>query len=768
MPKKEKIKGSKLSARELGRAIYKHLKINYNKQYNPKQLLRKLKVTNSVDAVQSAVEVLVAEGKLQATDNFKYQYNKEHAQKSSKDYLEGRVDMTRSGAAFIIVEGQENDIFVTPNRLGTAQNGDTVKIRTWTPRGRRKPEGEVVEVIKRSVEHFVGILHVFNKIAVVTMDGAAQLDVVVAPEKTMGAKNNEKVVVYVTDWTPDRNGALSGEITAVLGEPGTSNIEMQAILINNGFNIAFPKEVIMESEALPEHISKEEIAKRLDLRDITTFTIDPLTAKDFDDALSIQYLDNGRIEIGVHIADVSHYVRPNSALDLEAERRSTSVYLVDRVCPMLPEKISNELCSLRPHEDKLSFSAVFEFNAQTFAVEKRWFGRTVIHSNRRFTYEEAQEILDKGEGELHKELAQMKAISDKLRERRFKEGSIDFASDEVRFELDEAGKPLRVYVKERIDTNMLIEDFMLLANREVASFIINKEERLHTKIPFVYRVHDEPDPEKVEELAKFAAALGISMDLKNPKTIARSYNQLMALGETDPSVKMLAPIAIRTMAKAIYTSENIGHYGLGFDNYTHFTSPIRRYADVLVHRILDKNLEKGAPFKANAAKLEETCKHISNQERKAVTAERESIKYKQVEFMLDHIGSEYDGIINGLADFGVFVELKENYVEGMISFDNMDEAYEIGSGKLSITGRRSGKVLRMGDTVRVRITEADLTRRRIDMELVSVPEPTDNRPRGIITTPEPKKKSGDRSRGGRGRGKSEGRSSSSGRPRKRR
>ena len=752
MSKKTKIKGSKLSARELGRAAFKHFKANYNKQYNPKQLLRKLKVTNSVDAVQNAIEKLVAEGKVQATDNYKFQYNKKYAEKSSKDYVEGRVDMTRSGSAFIVVEGQENDIFVSSNRLGTALDGDTVKLRTWTPRGRRKPEGEVVSVIKRSVEHFVGTLHVFNKIAVVTMDGAAQLDVVVAPDKTMGAKNNEKVVVNVTDWSPDRNGALGGEITAVLGEPGTSNIEMQAILINNGFNIAFPKEVIMESEALPEHISKEEISKRRDMRDITTFTIDPLTAKDFDDALSIQHLKNGRIEIGVHIADVSHYVRPNSALDQEAARRSTSVYLVDRVCPMLPEKISNELCSLRPNEDKLSFSAVFEFNADTFAVEKRWFGRTVIHSDRRFTYEEAQTILDNGEGELHTELAQMKQIADKLREKRFKNGSINFNSNEVRFELDDTGKPLRVYVKETIDTNKLIEDFMLLANREVATFIIKKEERLHTKIPFVYRVHDEPDTEKVAELAKFAAALGIEMDLKNPKTIARSYNKLMEMGEKDASVKMLAPIAIRTMAKAIYTTENIGHYGLGFDNYTHFTSPIRRYADVLVHRVLYKNLEKGSADKVNGVKLEETCKHISNQERKAVTAERESIKYKQVEFMLDNIGEEYEGLVNGLADFGVFVEIKENYVEGMISFDHMDESYEMGPGKLSIIGRRTGKVIRMGDTIRVKILDADLKRRRIDMELVSVPDPGDDRPKGEITTPDPDKKSGSRNRGGRSRG----------------
>ncbi|PHI18310.1 ribonuclease R [Lewinellaceae bacterium SD302] len=724
MPKKKKIKGSKLSARELSRAIFKHLKTNYRKQYNPKQLVRKLKVTNSPDAVQHAIDELVKKKKLVATDNYKYKYNQEEAAKNSKNYLEGRVDMTRNGSAFIVVENREDDIFVPAQRLNTALDGDRVKIRTWQSRGRRKPEGEVVEVLTRSVDHFVGTLHIFNKIAVVSADGQIDMDIVVDRENLMGGRNREKVVVSVTDWTPDRNGALGGHITAVLGKPGSSNIEMQAILINNGFNIAFPEQVIIESEALPDRIGKEEIAKRRDMREVTTFTIDPLTAKDFDDALSIQHLENGRVEIGVHIADVSHYVRPNSALDQEAQRRSTSVYLVDRVCPMLPEKISNELCSLRPNEDKLSFSAVFEFDPKTWNVEKRWFGRTVIHSDRRFTYEEAQEVLDTGKGDYKDELFEMQKIAAKLRERRYKDGAINFASNEVRFKLDEDGKPVEVYVKKQIETNRLIEDFMLLANREVATYIVKKEERLHTRIPFVYRIHDEPDPDKVAELAKFAAALGVEMDLKNPKAIAASYNKLMSIAEKDPAVKMLSPIAIRTMAKAIYTTENIGHYGLGFENYTHFTSPIRRYADVLVHRVLEANLNRKEAVKYNAAKLEEDCKHISNQERKAVTAERESIKYKQVEYIQDHIGEEFDSIINGIADFGVFVELSENYVEGMISFQNMDESYNLADNKLSMTGGRSGKQLKMGDAIRVRILDADLKKRRIEMALVEVLETT--------------------------------------------
>lgn len=719
---RNKIKGAKLKARDLERAILKELKANDRKQYNPKQLIRKLKVKNSQDSVLSALQNLEKAGTVRATDNFKFQIARDFQQKTSSDYTEGRVDKTRSGDAYIVIDGDGEDIFVPGRRLGSAQDGDKVKVRFWTPTRRRKPEGEVTEVLERSITHFVGTYKEYAKYAEVEVDqvGAPKLLVAVHRAENLGAETNEKVVVRIDNWEPNRFKQLSGTITAVLGEEGTSEIEMQSILINNGFQITFPDDVIRESEALPGKISPQEINIRRDMRDVTTFTIDPLTAKDFDDALSVQELDNGQIEIGIHIADVSHYVRPGSALDREAAERTTSVYLVDRVCPMLPERISNELCSLRPHEDKLTFSAVFTMDPKTYQIRKRWFGRTVTHSDRRFTYEEAQDVLDTGKGDFKEELFLLDKISKVLRKKRFKEGAIDFATNEVRFKLDEDGTPLEVYIKERIDTNMLIEDFMLLANKEVATFMIKKAERLKEVIPFVFRVHDEPNMEKVEELAMFAEALGYKMDLRTPQSIANSYNELLAKASEDPMVKMLSPIAIRTMAKAIYTSENIGHYGLGFENYTHFTSPIRRYADVLVHRLLDANLDKGSLYKTNPLKLEEICKHISAQERKAVTAERESIKYKQTEFMLDNVGEEFDGIINGLADFGVFVELTENYVEGMITYDDMDEPYDIGSGKLSITGRKTGKTLKMGDQLRVRIEDVDLQRRRIDMALVKV------------------------------------------------
>ena len=721
---RKKIKGSKLKASDLRAALLKELKSNARKQFNPKQLIRKLKIKNSQDSVTAALTKLASEGLVRENGDYKFQLNKEFHQKTSRTYLEGRVDMTRSGAAYIVVDGDDEDIFVPGRRLGNAQDGDLVKVRYWTPSGRRKPEGEVAEVLERSVTHFLGKLVIHPKYAevVVTQPGDKTLSVAVHRAELDGAEHNDQVVVKIVDWEENRFGQLSGKITAVLGEEGTSEIAMQSILINNGFQITFPEEVIAESEALPDEITPMEINIRRDVREVTTFTIDPLTAKDFDDALSIQTLENGEIEVGIHIADVSHYVRPGSALDKEAAARTTSVYLVDRVCPMLPERISNELCSLRPHEDKLSYSAIFTMHPRSYKITSRWFGRTVIHSDRRFTYEEAQEVLDTKSGDFKDELIQLDKIARVLRKERFKKGAIDFATNEVRFRLDEDGTPLEVYIKERIDTNMLIEDFMLLANREVATYMIKKEERLKENIPFVFRVHDEPNMEKVEELANFAAALGYEMDLSSPEKIAKSYTELLAKAAEDPMVKMLSPIAIRTMAKAIYTTENIGHYGLGFENYTHFTSPIRRYADVLVHRILDRNLAEGSLYKANPLKLEETCKHISAQEKKATSAERESIKYKQTEFMLDNVGEEFDGVINGLADFGVFVELTANYVEGMISYDDMDEPYDISAGKLYITGRKSGKRLKMGDSVRIRVKSVDLERRRIDMELVEVLE----------------------------------------------
>ncbi|MCB0642421.1 MAG: ribonuclease R, partial [Phaeodactylibacter sp.] len=687
------------------------------KRFNPRQILRKIKVDNNVDSIRHALDQLVEQNQLVELEGYKYKLKQHPAAGAPKKTYTGRVDMTRSGSAFIICDGLEEDVFVAAKHLNSALHGDTVEVQTWKPRGRRRFEGEVVSVVQRATEHFLGTIHFSGAFAFVVPDKLNMpVDIFVNLENTKDAKNNDKVVVRVLEWHTGTRKSPEGVITAVLGQSGSSDIEMKGILINAGFNLEFPEEVIAESEKLTDTLTKEEEALRRDMRAITTFTIDPHDAKDFDDALSLEYLENGHYEIGIHIADVTHYVKPGTELDKEAYLRSTSVYLVDRVLPMLPEHLSNGLCSLRPNEDKFTFSAVFEFNKNDKIVN-RWFGKTLTHSNHRFTYENAQETLDTGEGPFAAELKVLNMLAKKLRKERFKKGSIDFNMEEVRFRLDENGVPIEVYVKERIDTNMLIEEFMLLANREVAKFIHDKANGL--EIPFVYRIHDEPDPDKVIELAAFARELGFDLNVSSPQEIARSYNRLVEAAEQDPGLRLLEPIAIRTMAKAAYSTDNIGHYGLGFQFYSHFTSPIRRYSDVLAHRILHKNLISKTPYRTDKAKLEEQCKHISMQERKAMEAERESVKYKQVEFMEKHVGETFNGRISGMLDKGFFVQLEGVKSEGLVGFDTMNEPFELHSSRLSAKGLRSKLTLRMGDQVQVRIKSTDLARRQIEMEWVT-------------------------------------------------
>lgn len=716
--KKNKIKGAQLRPRKLQSEILRLFKRNAKKPFNAKQIIRKLKVANNKDSVQNALETLVADGKLLATQDYKFKLGRNGAtatrRRSSDSYFEGRVDATRTGSAYIIVEELEEDIYIPAKHMNTAMNGDKVKVRAWRRPGRQKMEGEVETVLERSTESFIGTIRLFPKHAIVTTDGLGNpFDIFVKLEHAKNASDGEKVTVKITNW--DRGPRLDpeGEVSVVLGEAGSHDIEMKAILINKGFDLVFSAEAMDIAEKLPAVITEEEIALRRDMRKITTFTIDPDTAKDFDDALSLAFLENGNYEVGVHIADVAHYLTPGTALDKEAFQRSTSVYLVDRVLPMLPERLSNELCSLRPHEDKLTFSAVFTFNQNDKLID-RWFGRTVTHSDHRFTYEEAQQGLDTGEGPFASELRKLNRLAHKLRKARFKDGSINFETNEVKFRLDEEGTPLEVYIKERKDSNMLIEDFMLLANREVATFI-HKKAAGH-EIPFVYRVHDEPDPDKVEEFARFARELGFEMNVSSKTEIARSFNRLNKEAEKVPALKLLEPIAIRTMAKAAYSTENIGHYGLGFDFYSHFTSPIRRYSDVLAHRILALNLASEDPYRVKKEPLEEQCRHISLQERKAMEAERESVKYKQVEFIEKHIGETFEGQISGFSDYGIYVELKENYCEGMISFATLPEPFDLASSRLWVTGMHSGTQLKMGDDIWVKIAATDLARRRIDME----------------------------------------------------
>jgi ribonuclease R len=489
---------------------------------------------------------------------------------------------------------------------------------------------------------------------------------------------------------------------------------MQSILLMNGFNVRFPEEVEAEADQLPDSLSESDFADRRDFRGITTFTIDPATAKDFDDALSIDRSDDGTIEIGVHIADVTHFVKPGTEIDKEAYRRSTSVYLVDRVAPMLPEKLSNELCSLRPHEDSLCFSAVFKFDSNGNILH-RWFGRTIIHSDHRFAYEEAQEVLETGEGPFSDEMRELNRLAHILRKRKLDNGALTFETDEVQFVLDEHGVPLEIYVKERKEAHMLIEDFMLLANKEVARFI--GETRAMDHIPFVYRIHDHPDPEKIAELASFARMLGFEMRIDTPRQVAKSFNALAEAARDDEALQILEPLAIRSMAKAEYNTENIGHYGLAFTFYTHFTSPIRRYSDVLVHRILYENID-GRMKRWNMSELGEQCKHISDMERRAQKAERDSIKYKQAEYMKQFVGQEFEGHISGMIDKGIFVKIDATHAEGLIGFNNLPEPFSLDASGMVATGLHSGDQLKMGDDVRVRILDAIPEKRQIEMELV--------------------------------------------------
>lgn len=757
--------GSQLTNKQLQKEILHLFRMNPDQRFTPKQIIQRLALKNNKDAVRYAIEQLQQTGRLKTvpllklTDdksskpdrNRRKQEDQEaiaqnkpdfqekpHSSKSkgfakpakddsiADDELLGTVDLSRSGSGYIVVEGREQDIFIPQRRLAGAMNGDTVRIRFWTPRGRNKPEGEVVEVVNRKVEHFLGSYRDGRKYGIVIPDRIEyEFDVAVMPNNTGGAKDGDKVVVKVVEW-PERAGQNPrGVVTQVLGATGSTDIEMKGILINQGFELNHSEEALEESEAISETISPQEAHRRLDLRDVLTFTIDPYDAKDFDDAISYRKLDNGRLEIGVHIADVSHYVRPGSALDDEAAKSTTSVYLVDRVLPMLPEKLSNGVCSLRPNEDKCTFSAMFEFD-EKYIIRKTYFTKTLTHSDRRFTYEEAQELIESdlksvkssGDAEEAKwtEIIQhVNLIAKKLRARRFKSGAIDFDSDEVRFKLDENGKPIDAYVKERKDSNMLVEDFMLLANRSVAEFIAEKGKKL--EIPFPYRVHDEPDPDKMANLATFAAQFGIDLDLSSPKSIAKSYNRLTKLAAEREELAVLSPLAIRTMAKAEYTTDNIGHYGLAFENYAHFTSPIRRYADVLVHRILEKNLGK-TEYRVDKEGLEEHCRHISERERAATKSERESTSYFQVLYIKDHIGDEFDGKVNGVIDRGIFVQLSDNYCEGFVPFETMSDRFELGENRLVATGRRSGLKLQMGTKLRVQIVSADPDTRRIEMALV--------------------------------------------------
>jgi len=633
--------------------------------------------------------------------------------------LEGVVDHVNPRFAFVSLGNgdRDTDVYVSTEDLNGAIDGDRVKVLRFSDssnRGRR-PEGKVAEVIGRGRTELVGRLEVWPTYSQLIPDNKKIYEEFTIPkDKLGGAQTGEKVIARITRY-PSEGHRGQAEVISVLGKAGANNTEMHAILAEFGLPVQFPDAVEQESEKISEKILKKEIKKRRDFRPITTFTIDPEDAKDFDDALSFQTLENGNYEIGVHIADVTHYIQPGTALEDEAFKRGTSVYLVDRVVPMLPEKLSNNLCSLRPHEDKLTFSAVFEITPEG-KIQKEWFGRTVIHSDRRFSYEQAQEILEGTPGDYADELRILNDLALKFRDERFGHGAINFETVEVKFKLDENGVPLLVYPKIRKDAHKLIEEFMLLANKRVAEFVHKQSQGEHPNV-MVYRIHEAPDLEKLRVFTAFAGRLGYKLKV-DEKHLSNSYNHLMDELEGKPEQNVLQQLAIRTMAKARYSTDDIGHFGLAFRRYSHFTSPIRRYPDMMAHRLLQHYLDGGKSVDRD--EYEAKSKHSSDRERVATEAERASIKYKQVEFMsrMDK-DQPFEGIITGVTDFGLFVEITETSAEGLVRMTDLgDDFYEFDKDNFRLIGKRNKRIFAFGDAITVRVKEANLARRSLDLWLV--------------------------------------------------
>ncbi len=710
--KKKKLKSEvALNKKNLKKLILEVFYDNPQKTFNYKQLAQALTIRDQevIRLINVVLDELAEGEKVDQIQRGKFRL------RARGGYITGRVELQPQGFAYIDSEEADEPVLVSQDNLNHAMEGDLVKVYLYARRKKHQLEGEVEEILERAKTTFVGVIERSRNFAFLVPAGKVGFDLFIPLEKLNGARNGQKVVGRITEW-PSKAKNPFGEVIEVLGNVGENETEMHAILAEFDLPLRFPEKVLKAAEKIPDEIPADEIAGRRDMRSVTTFTIDPEDAKDFDDALSLQKLEKGIWEVGIHIADVSYYVEPDSILDEEAFSRATSVYLVDRVVPMLPEKLSNGVCSLRPHEDKLCFSAVFKMNDDAKVLDE-WFGRTVIHSDRRFTYEEAQQIIETGEGDFSEDVLKLNELAQIMRKKRFRLGSISFEREEVKFKIDENGKPLSVFFKQAKESNMLVEEFMLLANKKVAELIGKGSGKKQPKT-FVYRVHDKPDPEKLENFNHFIKKFGYDIHTTTPKVISKSLNDLMNQIKGKAEQNVIETLAVRSMAKAEYSTRNIGHYGLGFEYYTHFTSPIRRYPDVMVHRLLARYLDGGRS--ANAQKFEDYCKHSTDMEIRAAQAERSSIKYKQVEFLKDKIGEVYSGIISGVTDWGIYVELDENKCEGMVSIRDLDDDFYIFDEKsYCLVGRHSRKTYQLGESVKVEIVRANLERKQLDFKLVA-------------------------------------------------
>ena len=729
MSRKKKIYKKKGSViKNLTRDIFKILNNDSSKYYNYKQIAGKLGITNTDGKTQILKKLaeLKETKKIKEVDRGKYQIV------IDKKYHIGTLDITSNGNGYFVSDDFEKDIFIPSNNLGKGLQNDTVKAYVYKRNRSNKLEADIIEIIERDKTTFVGVLQMSKNFGFVLCDNQKMYaDIFISKARVNGAEHGDKVQVNITDW-PENSKNPFGKITQVLGKPGDHNTEIHSILLEYGLPYKFENEVEKDASSLSLEITKEEISKRRDMRQDLTFTIDPKDAKDFDDALSFTKLTNGNYEIGIHIADVSHYVQPNTIIDKEAYSRATSVYLVDRVVPMLPEILSNGACSLRPNEEKLTFSAVFEINEKAQII-KEWFGRTVTYSDKRFAYEEAQVIIETNSNFIPENISitnesyhvsdaiveatlKLNELAKILRKQRMKEGAISFDRVEVKFNLDENANPTGVFFKESKAANKLIEEFMLLANRKVAEFI-GKEKNKPTNKTFIYRVHDEPDIEKLAALQNIVSNFGYKMNTLTRESTTESLNKLLNDVHGKPESNMIETLAIRTMSKAVYTTNNIGHYGLAFDYYSHFTSPIRRYPDVMTHRLLQHYLEGGKS--PNQDDYEAKCKHSSKQEELASKAERQSIKYMQVKYMQDHKDEEFSGVISGVTEWGIYVEITSNKCEGMVRIRDIKNDYYIFDEKqYAIIGQSTKHIYQLGDSVTVKVKHTDLERKHLDFTLI--------------------------------------------------